>query len=469
MTTIIISILAALGIGGGVMLASSGGGGSSGGSAVVGPVTPGDGGSSGGEQVGGGGGGSSGGSNTGGSTGGGSTGGGSTGGGTNATVQAGALLASVPFPSVTTIGKGATGNTTLNGTTLTIGMSPYAPIHVSGTTYRTNEEYDTTMARNLQGNVEEYQFVSGYTQNNPAVTQTINLSSIGRSLSKVNADFYRLGLGVQTMQIGTLQASYLKFSIDQTQPFNATLTNVTWSLNIEAFALGARQLGLKNSEFGYYAWKSAYSNATINANSTLKNFLTRYGAEPFYMFKTSDQLTNNYQTRYGNTATFTGNVTGIQHIMTYTNGANNFSKLFAGDISLSLNLANKTVSGTINNTRLFPFIRTGAIGDVYLADSYTGSVWYNLTLTGNINNVSQGTPNITFTNVTYIKEQDVTDPTDRQDLHPMNNSDNFGSAVIVKGNSPAEDELVGKIAFTVQSQNIHQFLNTYLAFGAKKQ
>ena len=44
MTAIIVSILAALGIGGGVMLASGGSGGSSGGAAVVAPVNPGTGG-----------------------------------------------------------------------------------------------------------------------------------------------------------------------------------------------------------------------------------------------------------------------------------------------------------------------------------------------------------------------------------------------------------------------------------------
>ena len=469
MTAIIVSILAALGIGGGVMLASGGSGGSSGGAAVVAPVNPGTGG--GGSNTGGSntGGSNTGGSNTGGSTGG-STGGNTGGntGGTTATIKAGNLLTSVPFSSVTTIGKGATGNTSINGTSLIIGMAPYAPIKVSGNTYRTNEEYDTTMAKNLHGVPEEYQIISGYTQNNPVVTQSVNLSNIGNALSKVKADFYYFGLTTQTKQIDTLQVSYLKYAVNETQVFNKTLTNVSWNFNIEAFALGARQFNLQNSEFGYYAWKSSYTNSTINSDTTLKNFLTKYGAEPFYMFKTSAQLTNNYKTRYGNSASFAGNVTGIQQVMSYTHGTSGIAKLLTGNINLSLDLVNQKVNGTIN-TRLSPFIGTGAIGSVFLAESYTGDVWYNLTLVGDIKNVNQGKPNITFTDVTYVKEQEVASPSDRQPFHPLNNSENFGDAVIVQGANGSPDEMVGKISFVYQTMNTHQFINTHLAFGAKKQ
>ena len=154
----------------------------------------------------------------------------------------------------------------------------------------------------------------------------------------------------------------------------------------------------------------------------------------------------------------------------YTSGSYNISKLITGDINLSLDLANKQVSGNINNTKLFPVIHTGNIGEVYLANTYTGDTWYNFTLKGDIKDVSSGSPNITFTEVSYIPQQVVSvGTTDRLDLHPMNNSENFGDAAIVKGNASSADEMVGKLAFTVQSQNVHQFMNNYISFGAKEQ
>ena len=95
----------------------------------------------------------------------------------------GALLASGSLSGVTTIGKGAKSNTTLSGKNLSIGIVSFAPILVSGTTYKTNEE----RAYTVDGN---YRFVSGYTPDSPVMKKTIDISSIKSSTNY--ADFYNL-------------------------------------------------------------------------------------------------------------------------------------------------------------------------------------------------------------------------------------------------------------------------------------
>ncbi|MBR4507908.1 MAG: hypothetical protein IKP23_00305 [Elusimicrobiaceae bacterium] len=475
MTAIIISILAALGIGGGVMLASGGSGGSSGGAAVVAPVNPGTGGggsntggsNTGGSNTGGSntGGSNTGGSNTGGSNTGGSNTGGTTGGntgGTSGSSNVGALLASGSLSGVSVVGKAAHGNTTLSGKNLSIGMAPFAPILVSGTTYKTNEE----RAYTVDGN---YRFVSGYTADNPIMKKTINLGTIKSSTNY--ADFYNLP-AQQTKNIPTLHASFVTGAggiMENTVSTN--LTDLTWTFNLTNFALGARKLGLQYSEFGYYSWKSVFTNYMIEhgyssgtwaiTSSSLQKRYTRYGAQQFYMFNTSRQFTgSNYTSRYGNNATFSGNVIGVRHFLRTTCGVNNVANL-TGDITLNLNLANKNLSGNISNV---------VVG---------GSAWYSFTLTGTIKDVTSSEPyNIIFTNVDYDRNQTASLPYtlhryDGNNLTPMNNNgSNFGDAVIVKGSSVSKDEMVGQLAFTghtAEPTGSTSFNNVFISFGAKKQ
>lgn len=463
MTTIILSILCALGIGGGVMLAS-GGGSDSGGAAVVAPANPGTGG--GGSNTGGSntGGSNTGGSNTGGSnTGGSNTGGGGSTGGTSGSSNVGALLSGGSLSGVTVVGRAAQGNTTLSGKNLSIGMAPFAPILVSGTTYQTNEE----RAYTVDGN---YRFVSGYTANNPIMKKTINLSTIKSSTNNY-ADFYNLP-AQQTKNIPTLHASFVTGAggiMENTATTN--LTDLTWTFNLTNFALGARQLGLQYSEFGYYTWKSVFTNYIIEhgysdgthytTSSSLTKRYTRYGAQQFYMFNTSRQFKEtNYTGRYGNTATFEGNVIGVRHFFRTTCGVNSTTNM-TGDITLVLNLKNKTLTGNINN--------------VIASD---GLAWYNFSLEGNINNVTSSSPyNITFTNVDYDRDQTASIPYtlhryDGNDLTPMNNNgSNFGDAVIVKGSSVSKDEMVGQLSFTghtAEPTGSTSFNNVFFSFGAKK-
>ena len=411
MTAIIISILCALGIGGGVMVASNGGGGGGSSSAAVGPVNP--------------------------------SGGGSSGGGGSA--NAGTLLSRGSLNGITVVGKEAQG-TTLNGKNLTMGIDIFAPVLESGTTYKTNEIHQTASTTN--GNKL---YVAGFLSPNPAITQTINLGTIKSSNNF--ADFYN-GTSSQSKTIETLNATYIARS---NYLATDTFTNVTWTYYIKDFALGARPFGLQNSEFGYYTWRSTYSGGGIGSKYIHQNHFDKFGAQSFYMFDTSKQFTgSNYTSRYGNTATFNGNVIGALHPINYVCGSNNASYQITGNISLSLNLANKTLTGNLSNMKV---------------NNYN---WYDFSLNGNINNVSAGSPNITFTEVNFDKNQTSSLSYARYDasnLHPLNNSDNFGDAAIVKGTSISKDEMVGRINFTNRQEGTGTvfFYDAYLAFGAKKQ
>ena len=457
MTTIIISVLLALGIGGGVMVASSGGGGESSGGAVVAPPNPG------------------------GSGGGGSSGGGSsTGGGTTGSSNVGALLASGSSSGITVMGKAAQGNTSLSGKILTIGMAPYAPILVSGTTYKTNEEYDTADINYLSGGNTysgTLQFISGYTSQNPIMKQNINLENI--DAYNDFADFY-VGPGYVTKSLPTLNITYLKANRRTNGSWYGqtigptTYNDITWRFTIWDFALGARHLGLQNGEFGYYTWGSEYMGANIDA----KRF-TRYGASTFYMYKTSKQFTGNYIQRYGNTVNFEGNIIGAIHSINYVCGSNNSGAHINGNISLSLNLENKTLVGSITNTKAFLYGH-GSTSGTGVYHVYPGSVtnphnWYNFTLEGNINIGNSTTPNITFTKIDYDREQtaSVTYANfDGKDLHPLDNNTNFGDAVILaEGSNASKDEMVGQINFTGHrlTDGTAYFQDVFISFGAKKQ
>ena len=432
MTTIIISVLCALGIGGGVMIASSGGGGGGGGSAAVGPVTPGGGGSSGGGQVGGGGGGSSGGS-----------------------AQAGTLLSRGSLNGITVVSKEAQGHTSLSAKNLTMGIDIFAPVLESGTTYKTNEVHQTASTTN--GNKL---YVAGFLSPNPAITQTINLGTIKSSNNF--ADFYN-GTGNQTKNIATLNAKYIA---ESNYVMSETFTNVTWTYNIRDFALGARKFGLQNSEFGYYTWKSEFSGGGIGSQYIHKHHFEKYGAQSFYMFDTAKQFTgNNYGSRYGNNVTFTGNVIGAMHNINYVCGSNSVSAKLTGIIHLDLNLANKTLSGNLTNMTITG-VTVGSYGSV--------NPWYDFSLSGKINNVSSGSPNITFTNVDFDRTQSDSlhyAIYDNSNLHPLSNNDNFGDAVIVQGNTVSKDEMVGRLNFTNRQAGTGTvfFYEAYLSFGARKQ
>ncbi len=468
MTTIIISLLAALGIGGGVMLASGGGSSDSGGAAIVSNVNPGGSGSSStsgtttaGSNTGGS---NTGGSSTGGTTtGSGSSTGGSTGGGTTGYSNVGALLARGSLNGISVVGKGAQGNTTLSGKNLSIGLSVYSPILVSGTTYRSNEEYDT-----MNTSDGSHKILAGHEVGSPLIKEIVNLNTI--DVSNAYADFYA-GSGFQTKNLGTLNLTYLK---NRNAIYNKTFTDVTWTFNIMDFALGARKFGLQNSEFGYYVWHATYSSVDIDKDKSLRDkVLNNYGGQPFYMFDTSKQITN--YAKYGQAATFTGHVIGFQRFENYVCRTDSASIHITADISLSLNLANKTLSGDITNTKLYSYPHSGSsttgVYHTIVSSTNTGSDWYNFALSGTINDVSSGSPNITFTDVTYDLNSAPT--TGRQydgyPLHPLNNSDNFGDAVIVQSNTN-KDEMVGKIAFTGHNPqtSVYYFYDTFLTFGAKQ-
>ncbi len=427
MTAIIISLLAALGIGGGVMLASSGGSGSSGGAAVVAPVNPG--GAGGGSNTGGS---NTGGSNTGGSNTGGSTGGstgGNTGGGNNTQPSLSNLIA---------MGKNAPINISVNNQTLTMTIQPLAP------TLDPQGDGSTEFITNIEkGKLSsQYNYVSGFGATNPVLQESFNLNQI--SSTKDNTDFYNLP--TRTQLLPRLKYTYFYYSFGyNTNNLVLDLTDVTWTLNT-TFALGGRNLGLKNSNFGYYSWSSIYTNYTIEhglvtdthieSSSSLKKRTKRYGAQQFYTFDRNKQvLGNEYAGRYGTTARFTGNVIGAYTYMLASCWNSMPSTTFAGSITLDFNFSNNTLTGSVASSKA------------------------NLNLTGKIQTGANNTPNFVINDI------------GNSNATPQNNATNYGGGVFVKGtNSP--DEVVGEISYafaTIDSGTYTQANYINLAFGATKQ
>jgi hypothetical protein len=336
MTTIIISVLCALGIGGGVMIASSGGGGGGGGSAAVGPVTPG-------------------------------------GSGSGGSIQAGKLLKSVSSSKIRTITEGSQVDMLKNGKNISLTLSAYAPLKVGKNSYQTNDIFETAGSR---------KYVWGFTQTTPPVKVTFDLGTI-QSSSAV-ADFY-VGNTV-TQYLGTLSTTSLR---QKSSMLNFVNENVTWTLTSN-LALGGRLLGLENSDFGYYTWLSRYTNSSMESSSDSKRY-RRYSSGQFYMFDTSKQLMASQYDRYSatsNIASFSGKAIGAVNYLNNNCGGNAATNNLSGDITLSLNFNNKQLSGNITNTKLgnytwYNIALTGTINNEITNNSPNFAIT-NLVLSGTV-------------------------------------------------------------------------------------
>ncbi len=438
MTTIIISVLAALGIGGGVMLASSGGGGGHSGGAVVGPSIPG-----------------------GGSSGGGEIGGGTSGGGGTST-QIGSLILSNPN-SLKTMGLVSSGNTTIENNTLTMGISAFAPVLQSENTYTTTEvtriwHYP---AQNYYTPAADYAYYINY-GNQPTVFASFDLSQFdpAETYNNTYADFY--AGQEQSMQVPVLYGKYIRYG---TLHSNVFFTSTNWSFK-PTLALGGRRLGLQNSDFGYIKYSSSFNGGCANSTgggipSNVADFFKRSGAQQFYMFDTSKQImASQYAQKYNSAeVTFSGRTIGAYHL-TNTNCAGDGVINILGDISLTLNFANNTFRGDI--THLKPYYNTINVN------------MYNFELHGNINAVNSNTPNLTFTSVTPYGSPITNgwqfNPEGASlEVKPIINdgTNNFGYGVLVEG---PRDETVGEIAFAGPYYGGNNSYTYYhLAFGAKKE
>ena len=410
MTTIIISILCALGIGGGVMVASSSGGGGGSNSAAVSTINPG---------------GSSGGGNSGGQIGGGSA---SSNVSTdylnshsvvtfsgNTSIKPGSILATKPSNAVL-VSK--VSNASMTNGKLTMQLNVFAPSLIEGTTYRTNETY------NSNGSTK---FMSGYNSTNPALSATFDLTSIFSSFNRV--DTYKATTIPSGKTLPTLVFNYIKGT---GETYLGTFENATWGFNYAFLSLGAKQLGLTNSDFGYIRWRDSFAHADLDTRRG-----GRMGTQTLYIFDADRQLTN-YNRYYAtnNIATFNGSIVGEQHEF-YSCGNNNRDFIF-GDISITFNFQNKSLTGSLSNMK---YSHDGSSAHNINA--------YNLSLEGKINNVSSDAPNFTITSMGSMVPY---------------SGNTFGEGVIVTGDTIAKDEVVGELAFTWG--NGMKFVN--LAFGAKK-
>ena len=433
MTTIIISILCALGIGGGVMIASNSGGGGGSNSAVVGPVSPGG---SGGGQVGGGGGSNTGGSNTGGSTGGntgGSTGGGTTNpalsnaismvnstisfGGNNSSIKTGGILASAP---ASTILASRVSSASLQNGKITTQLNLFAPTLVSANTYRTNETYSP---------IGNNKFMSGYTPTNPSVSVTFDLTANPRT--SYRADIFSVNPNISKV-LPTLDFYYITSSGETKL---GTFTNVNWSLTSAELLLGGRVAGLSNSDFGYIKWFAKFSHNDLDHRRG-----ERLGTQTFYIFDAEKQLkTADYNRYINNTATFYGNIIGQEH--SFASCGNNTKYYVFGNISLTLDFNSKTLSGSLSNTK-------------YSLDAGEYTFGINPSFTGVIYNVSNNStsPNFVINSISG-------------NYTALNSDGTYGQGVIVKGSTLNKDEVVGDLSFAYS--NGSKFVN--FAFGAKKQ
>ncbi len=481
MTAIIVSILAALGIGGGVMLASGGGSSDSGGAAVVSNVSPGTSGSSNtGSSTTGGGSSNSGTSNSGGSgtvgttTGGGAVDWGDTTSGSNCSGSgfgfnggsacssnnqitiypngnpnlpaiSGNLFKNTAGSAITTNNKLGQNATTLNGSNLQVVLNMWRPIPVSDTTFKLSEENPSSYKS--WGN---HKYVFDYGNYYTKV-----IFNLGTLVSDNNfVDNY--SMSSLPTEIRTLNANYLLASGSSTSVKAETKYILNWSLEA-TLALGGRKFGLQNSDFGYAKWKSYFTGSSISSN----NFYTTWGAEQMYFYNTSKQLMASEYNRYSatsNKATFNGNVIGVQHLMNNTNGDDYLTDII-GNITLTLNFANKSLSGSLTNMK---------VGNAN---------WYTFALQGNINDISSAKPNFTITGLGYDNSLSSSLGTAKinlngSDIKPLLKDNSFGHGSIVKGSNVSKDEAVGEIAFVGASQNFTNgniLLYTNLAFGAKKQ
>ena len=430
MTTIIISILAALGIGGGVMLASSGGGGSSsGGSAVVAPVNPGGGGSGGGE-----------------------IGGGSSGGGQASSGSVSNLLANNPSENLSIIGQTVGDNTTLANKTLTMGMAVFAPVLVSGTNYKTTEVGGAFSRHDPQYGTLYDRYIKSY-GTTPNVVVEFDLNTINSSVAK--GDVYTAP--TQTMQNIPTITTYNALDGYYHSPALTSLAynNLDWSFT-PTLILGGRKFAMQNSDFGYYNFSASLTDG--NSPIDYLPYLKRTGAQQFYFFDTSKKLLAADYNRYSdnnNIATFNGVVIGAYHFQNNNVSCHtNYVKHITGDINIVLDFNNsqRKLDGRITNV---------------IFDENSPRSWYDMVLTGQIQ-TDNSLPNIKITNVDLEMPSQYTYFADQiARIVPILPNSSYGSAVIVKGDT---DEMVGEVAFLGQKENMNMtMIDVHLAFGAKKE
>ena len=427
MTAIIISILAALGIGGGVMLASSGGGGGSSGGAVVDTINPGGGGSGGGGGI-----------------------------------------VNPNLPSISPFIQNALTNPAsisspgnLQNNTFTIGMSAFAPLPIGE--YYPNQAGNTNSfiimgtesywsgGPNTLTSWDSYNANFGTKAN---VYDSFNLSNISDA-TKPKVDFYQ----------GTNQSQEFyaprELSISA-EPNISGHIHATWNFN-STLALGGRKMGLQYSDFGYYKWWAGLSNITSADPSgySRTSVANQWGGKQFYMYEVSRLFTDQDRAnRYKNNnymATFTGNVIGIQKMEHYNCGRENTLNDLTGDITLTLNFNQAyhygVVSGSITNIQV------------------SNQPWYDLTLSGTVKANSGDNNFIKINSVTYNPEQTSSvniNQLNGENVRYLTESNNFGSGAIIKGDSIAQDEVVGGISFVGKNSNYY-FIFTHLAFGTKFQ
>jgi Predicted membrane protein len=439
MTTIIISILAALGIGGGVMIASNGGGGGGSSSAVVAPANPG--GSSGGEQIGGGGG---------------SSGGGNSGGQTNPNLPTvSPFIENGSTSSITTLGPTSKNNTTLENKTLTIGVAAFVPYLVTQLPYASLQGTWYSFPQSFVG-WGDGSYLAKY-GSSPNMQISFNLNQI--SSQSDFADFYQHTSA--TPNTMPLSQFYLNIPTGEGNSYFLQLKGSTWNFTSASLALGGRKLGLKNSDFGYYVWTTGITGGYVEGYPYIpyeQYIRSKSRGEQFYMFDKSKQLVGQeFKNRYpNNRATFTGTVIGLQHEehSNCNTGYSNYN--LTGNITLSLNF------NLVSNKRTF----SGAITNVMVGDK----TWYDLNLSGEIYlpNLGAQTPNMQIKSVSYNTGQtnSITGyKLNGEGLKKLSSDNLFGTAAIVKGSNPSEDELVGGIAFVGKVDKDTHIFN-YLAFGS---
>ena len=413
MTAIIVSILAALGIGGGVMLASSGGGGSSsGGAAVVSEVNPG------GESynpansnsipminstisI----------------------------SGNNSRIKTGAILAATPAPAAITLASRVS-SARLSDGRLTMGLNLYAPTLVEGTTntYTTNETFSTASNGN--------KFLSGYKAANPPVSITFDLTRNPSQPEGTLMAFYA-SANTPSKNLPELQFTY-------TEPTGevslGTFTNVTWELKSASLALGGSIAGLTNSDFGFVNWDSEFIHSGLNAHAHQK------GVQTLYIFDSARKLKPEDYTRYtNNTVKFAGNIIGKNNYVASCGGMlNGENTLIYGNINITLNFASKSLSGSLSNMK--------SLNNISSMQQLLNKL-NSMTFAGRINTDS-AKPNFEITTVSG-------------GFFPLNSDNTFGQGVVVTGNAVANDEVVGDLSFASYYNGLLDFVN--LAFGAKKQ
>ena len=164
-------------------------------------------------------------------------------------------------------------------------------------------------------------------------------------------------------------------------------------------------------------------------------------------------LWNDRYSATSNVASCTGRAIGAINYLNNNCGGNSATNNLYGDINLSLNFNTKQLTGNITNTKLA---------------NYT---WYNMALTGTINNeITNNSPNFAITNLVLSGTVSVL-PIENNVVYTLG-MNNYGSGAVVKGSNVSQDEVVGEIAFTGHNTTLaggNLFINTHLAFGAKKQ